>query len=70
MFQYLKKIEKDTWVILLLIFISTYSIFNLKHWNKEDRIIAYDVVSYYSYLPATFIYDDVTLSNPNEKFNE
>lgn len=70
MLNYLKKIEKDTWVILLLIFISTYSIFNLKHWNKEDRIIAYDVVSYYAYLPATFIYDDVTLANPNENFDK
>lgn len=70
MLQFIKKIEKDTWVILLLIFISTYSIFNLKHWKKADRVIAYDVVSYYAYLPATFIYDDVTLQHPNQKFNE
>lgn len=70
MLQSLKKIEKDTWIILLLILISTYTIFNLKHWNKADRIIAWDVVGYYAYLPATFIYGDVTLENPNEKFDE
>jgi len=70
MLHHLKKIEKDIWVILLLVVVSTYSIFNLKHWKKADRIIAYDIVSYYAYLPAAFIYDDVTLANPNQKFNE
>ena len=49
---------------------STYTLFNLKHWNKEEGIIAWDVVSYYGYLPAMFIYDDVSLENPNEKFDE
>ncbi|MCO6500935.1 MAG: hypothetical protein J5I47_11270 [Vicingus serpentipes] len=44
--------------------------FNLKHWNKEDRVIAWDVMSYYSYLPATFIYGDVTLNQPNENFEK
>ncbi|MCH2225271.1 MAG: hypothetical protein MK066_10930, partial [Crocinitomicaceae bacterium] len=43
---------------------------NLSHWNEKDRIINYDVISYYGYLPAYFIYDDVTLQNPNHKFSE
>ena len=68
--RHLKKIKKDVWVIILLVTVSTYTIFNLKHWNKEEGIIAWDVVSYYGYLPATFIYDDVSLENPNEKFEE
>lgn len=68
--SYLKKIEKDVWICLLLILISSYTIFNLKHWNNKDRIIAWDVISYYGYLPATFIYDDVTLKSPNENFDE
>ena len=68
MLQYLKKIEKDRWVVLLLILICTYSMFNLKHWNKEGRVISWDVIDYYGYLPATFIYGDVTLASPNEKF--
>lgn len=70
MFKTIKKIKKDVWVILLLIFISTYTIFNLKHWEKENRVIAWDVIDYYGYLPATFIYGDVTLENPNEKFEQ
>ena len=67
MLSYFKNVEKDVWVMILLVFISAYTIFNMKHWNKPDRIIVWDVISYYGYLPATFIYDDVTLKNPNEK---
>ncbi len=35
--------------------------FNVKQWNKKDGVIGWDVISYYAYLPATFIYKDVTL---------
>jgi hypothetical protein len=68
--SFFKKIEKDVWIIFLLVFISTYNIFNLKHWNEEDRVIIWDVVSYYGYLPATFIYGDVTLENPNDYYQK
>ena len=70
MIQLLNKIKKDVWVIALLVLVSSYTIFNLKHWNKEEGIIAWDVISYYGYLPATFIYGDVSLEKPNEKFDE
>jgi len=30
-------------------------------WKIEGRIIAHDVILYYQYLPATVIYDDVTM---------
>jgi hypothetical protein len=33
-----------------------------KFWNAKGRIIAHDVILYYEYLPATFIYKDITLS--------
>ncbi len=70
MLKFLNRLEKDVWVIILLVFVSTYTIFNMKHWNKEDRVIAWDVIDYYGYLPAAFIYGDVTLENPNEKYKE
>lgn len=70
MLEFIKKIKKDVWVIALLVLVSSYTIFNLKHWNKEESIIAWDVISYYGYLPATFIYGDVSLEKPNEKFDE
>lgn len=36
---------------------------NLKHkdWKRDDAIIQSDVISYYLYLPATFIYQDINL---------
>ena len=69
MFNCIRQVKKDIWVILFLLFVSIYTIFNLKHWNESDRIIVWDVISYYGYLPAAFIYGDVTLQNPNEKYN-
>ncbi|MBN2175766.1 MAG: hypothetical protein JW731_16670 [Bacteroidales bacterium] len=36
--------------------------FNLHFWNKPHRVIASDVLSYYSYLPATFVYKDLSFS--------
>ncbi len=33
--------------------------FSLKNWEEEERVIEWDVHSYYEYLPALFIYDDI-----------
>lgn len=44
---------------LILSFALWFQFFN-KGWNKE-RIIESDVISYYAYLPAVFIYNDLTL---------
>jgi len=33
-----------------------------KHWNDEKRVIEWDAISYYAYLPAAFIYNDLSLS--------
>ena len=45
--------------------------FTFKYWNNPRLVIEYDVKSYYAYLPATFIYKDLSLkftdTNP-EKF--
>ncbi len=35
--------------------------YNAKYWTMERRVIYWDIISYYGYLPATFIYGDVTL---------
>ncbi len=59
-----------------IIFISIFTvILNFSHhrWNNENKVIEWDVKSYYAYLPATFIYNDLSLEftkdNP-EKFND
>ena len=46
---------------LIIILAVAYSNYYNKFWEKEGRIIAYDVISYYQYLPATFIYGDITM---------
>jgi len=33
-----------------------------RRWQKEGKVIEWDVISYYAYLPATFIYHDISLS--------
>jgi len=50
------------WTIFLIAFIILYQNFNLKKWENPESVIRYDVISYYAYLPATFIYKDITLS--------
>ncbi len=48
-------------VILLVTIITTWNILNVKYWKKNEGIIYWDTLSYYSYLPATFIYKDLSL---------
>ncbi len=49
------------WTILFLILISGWYGRNLDTWGK-NRIIQNDVVSYYAYLPAAVIFNDLTFS--------
>lgn len=52
--------------VIIIIILTIFCInFSLKLW-KKDKVIEWDVIWYYSYLPATFIYDDLTL---NYKFD-
>ena len=50
-------------VILLTALVYTKTNFTHKDWNKEgmNGVIRWDIISYYGYLPATFIHHDVTL---------
>jgi len=36
-------------------------VFSEKYWRDENKVIASDVVNYYGYLPAVFIYQDASL---------
>lgn len=53
-------------IILLanLILFSSY-----RFWAGNSRVISWDVTLYYSYLPAFFIYDDISFENVAEGFN-
>lgn len=47
--------------ILLSVLIIAYIIYNSKIWEQEKQVIYWDVISYYAYLPAEFIFDDIKL---------
>ena len=48
--------------IALIITFMTVNMLSVKHWKDEQRVIEWDAISYYAYLPATFIYHDLSLS--------
>lgn len=41
-----------------------------KKWKEDHGVIFWDIISYYSYLPATFIYGDITLEFVNKDRNK
>lgn len=55
------------WILVLFVIKTN---FNYKYWTDSERIIAWDVISYYGYLPATFIYNDPTLQFASESPEE
>jgi len=54
------RLQLSTIAIGIVAFACLLIDFSLKNWEKEDRVIEWDVHSYYEYLPAYFIYDDIT----------
>jgi len=59
-------LEDKKWIsaltVALIIAFMTLTMLREKHWKDEKRVIEWDAISYYAYLPATFIYHDLTLS--------
>ncbi len=50
------------WVSLIIVIFIFFNSKNIKKWDRENNnVISWDVISYYAYLPATFIYNDYTL---------
>ncbi|NOQ26088.1 MAG: hypothetical protein GQ564_12050 [Bacteroidales bacterium] len=57
---YLTKNLTNTCIAIILIG-SVFLNFSHHNWLRKDRVISWDVKSYYAYLPATFIYKDLSL---------
>lgn len=55
--------------ISILIIILTVSIYSndIGYWKKPNRIIYDDILHYYAYLPAVFIYNDIELKFVSKK---
>lgn len=65
-------IKKHFTTLLILVIALSYLATDLHHrkWNNKDsmkNVIVWDVISYYSYLPATFIYHDLSLDFRDNK---
>lgn len=57
-----KRYSVSKLTILVLLGIFTFMIFNQDRFKKEKAVIEWDVIGYYAYLPALFIYNDLTLN--------
>jgi hypothetical protein len=58
-------------IVLLLLFMAAWRMdLDLELWKQRDRVIEWDVHSYYAYLPAVFIYDDIRLEKSDYWFDE
>lgn len=63
-------VKKTIWLTLLII---TVSIFIHHRFNSPQGVIIWDIKSYYSYLPATFIYNDLSfdfMKQDSKKFGK
>jgi len=58
---FIKQIDYSLWALLISLFVVIYINFDYAKWNDPKRILIYDVLSYYSYLPAIFVYNDINL---------
>lgn len=57
----------STWLIIVVV---VYVNLNLGLWKDPHRIFRFDILSYYAYLPATFIYDDISLDFTKTNFDK
>lgn len=56
--NYISPSRVINWLLIISLLLT---IFNIKSYKKEKGVIYWDVISYYAYLPATFIHKDLTL---------
>lgn len=62
-----KTISISLVAIVLMASFMTERLYEKHAWTEPDKVIAWDIISYYSYLPATFIEHDLTLSFTERK---
>ncbi len=63
-FKYLRKNVKNLFsykALIIIGFVGLFSIANIQKWNYE-KVIANDSIIYYEYLPAAFIFNDMSFS--------
>jgi len=58
----IRTLSSNQLIILLFIISVPFVNFNHHYYSKGEGVIKWDVKSYYAYLPATFIYHDLSLN--------
>ena len=58
--------KSSVWAVAIASAVLLFTTFNLARW-KNHNVVIHDIQSYYSYLPALFIYEDLSF---NYKFEE
>jgi hypothetical protein len=49
-------------VVFMVLLSLLHTMYSHRLWTKEERVIFWDVKSYYAYLPAVFIHGDLSFS--------
>lgn len=65
-----KKYFKSYLIIIVVILVALLMDMDFKNWRKRERVIEHDVHSYYGYLPAIFIFDDIKLEKSDYRYDE
>jgi hypothetical protein len=68
--SFIKKFSLSSIAIFIIALTCFIIDFDLKLWEKQDRVIEHDVHWYYSYLPSTFIYDDIKQEKSDYNFGD
>lgn len=57
-----RRMNAARWANLVIVCTALAGVLSISRWKAEpDKVIVWDVISYYAYLPATFIYNDLSL---------
>jgi hypothetical protein len=67
MFQNFSKFSSSKITIFIIIIILSWRIINLGLYLKEREVIIWDVVNFYSFVPAVFIHHDYTMNFTEDK---
>jgi len=58
------------WLIVIIAITITLLDFSHHKWKRQGEVIQWDVISYYAYLPAVFIYHDIDLKFRGENLEK
>ena len=57
----IKYFDISAWAIVFSLLVVLSINFRYSNWNSTEKVIGHDARSYYAYLPATIIYNDLSL---------